>query len=317
MVDTYVPVLRNGRNETPVIRQFNRSSFSGSGSRELRMTPLVEVTDDEDLADLGPFAEAGEYLMTELPQYLTDRSNKYQDDVAELIDVHGGVEGFYLDNADRIEIPVVSGPLDPVDYSHYEPAYRTLSSEFDQVALRLLLTDFGNELTGDQKQVLERLSETVTDDDIVLFDLVDVGTSEELRSDLQYLANLFAGTQRAVLNAFNAYDDQPDNQSPHLADEVGVSGFGDFGINQRFKPDGSGGPSTVKHRHYHPGESTVAFFPADNYEEAQEALQSWSEWERSHCDGCRRASRTSNYDVNTWSQIKMTHYVSSVLNGEI
>lgn len=281
------------------------------------MAPLVEITEQEDLEQLGPFSEAGEFLMTELPQYLTDRANKYNTAVSELIDEYGNVANFYLDNSDKVEIPVVSGPLDPVDYSYYQPVYEDLSDAFDRVALRLLMTDFTEELSGDQKQSLEDLADNVTDDDIVLFDLVDTGVREPLKNDLRYLANLFSSNPGAVLNAFDAYNDQPDNQSPHLADEIGVSGFGDFGINQRFRPDGDGGPQRVKIRHYHPNHSTVEFFEGEDYDEAADDLFAWSEWDRSHCDGCRRADRTSNSDVNTWTQIKMEHYISSVLNNEI
>jgi hypothetical protein len=255
--------------------------------------------------------------MVDLPIYLTERANAYDEPVSELVEEYGSSTNFLHKEADRIPIPVISGSIDPPDYAAYLPAYRTLEEEYDRIALRLMLTDFGIELTDDQKDSLEELAEELRDRDIVLFDLVDNGVRDELKTDLRYLANLFENNLTGVLNAFDAYNGHPENQSPHLAEEFEASAFGDFGINQRFKPDGGGAPANVKHRHYHPNHSTVEFFEGNDYIEAQEELTSWSEWNRSHCDGCRRAGRTSNNDPNTWKQIKMTHYFSSVLAEEI
>lgn len=317
MPETYIPVLRNGRNERKVIKEFTQSSLPGTTSRSLQLAPLVEVTNEGDVEELGPFEEAGVFVMVELPRYLTERANRYAEPVTRLIGRNGGVEAFYQNHSTNIDIPVVSGSIDPVDYSEYQPAYEALESEFDKIALRLFLRDYADSLTGDQKGTLENLGESVRNDDIVLFDLYDTRVNETVVDDLSYLADLFEANQKAVLNAFDAYNDYPDNQSPHIADDIGASAFGDFGINQRFKPRDGGPPAKVYHRHYLPNESTVEFFEGDSYEGAAAELTDWSEWDRSHCDGCRRADRTTNFDANTWSQIKMQHYFSSVIQGEI
>lgn len=317
MPDTYIPILRNGRNEPQVVQNFDQSSLPGSPSRDLSMTPLIEVAEEDDIEDLGTYRAAGSPVLVDLPVYLTERANKYNDGVSELIDQYGEVEAFYQNHADEIDVPVVSGPFDPVDYSVYKPRVKELREYFDQVAVRVMLRGFNDVLTGDQRGSLEELAEVIEEADYVLFDLVDNGVTDELEEDLAYLNDLFSVATTGVLNAFDAYNDHPDNESPRLADENGAEAFGDFGINQRFKPDGGGQPEKVNIRHYYPNNATVEFFDGDDYEEAAEDLLDWDEWDRSHCDGCRRADRTTSYDTNTWAQIKMEHYFSSILRGEI
>jgi hypothetical protein len=46
-------------------------------------------------------------------------------------------------------------------------------------------------------------------------------------------------------------------------------------------------------------------------------LTDWPEWNPDHCEGCRRAERTSNRDANTWTRIRTEHYLASVLEGQI
>lgn len=317
MPDTYIPILRNGRNEPQVIQNFDQSSLSESSSRALSMTPLIEVTDEADIDDLGIYRATGTSVFVDLPLYLTERANKFNDPVSKLIEEHGSVEAFYGNHADQIDVPVVSGPVEPIDYSVYRPRVEELRDDFNRVAVRLMLRDFNDALTGDQRESLEELAEVIEEADFVFFDLVDNGVTNELQEDLAYLTDLFSEAMTGVLNGFDAYNEHPDNESPRLADENGAEAFGDFGINQRFKPDGGGQPDEVQIRHYHPNNATVRFFAGEDYEEAAEELLGWEEWERAHCDGCRRADRTTNYDTNTWAQIKLEHYISSVLQDEI
>ena len=317
MPDTYIPILRNGRNEPQVIRNFDQSSLSGSSPRSLSMTPLIEVTDEDDIDDLGTYRAAGAPVLVELPRYLTQRANRFNDPVSNLIAEHGSVEEFYGNNADQINVPVVSGPIEPVDYSVYRPRVERLRDDFDRVAVRLMLLDFNDALTSDQRESLESLAKVIGGTDFALFDLVDNGVTDEIEGDLAYLTDLFSEATTGVLNGFDAYNAHPDNESPRLANENDAEAFGDFGINQRFKPDGGGQPEEVQIRHYHPNNATIQFFAGNDYEEAADELTEWDEWDRAHCDGCRRADRTTSYDTNTWAQIKLEHYLSSVLRGEI
>lgn len=319
MPDTYVPILRNDVNERKTIQRLRQDSFSEYPTEELKMLPLVEVTGEDDLKALGVYRDVGEAVMIELPRYLTEQENKYQVQVSELIKDYGDVAEFYRSKVDPKYIPVVSGSNNPVDYSEHLSMYRDLREDFERLAVRLILRYPSNSLTDLQRNTLEELGTEVRDEDVVLFDIGDSSVAEPLLEDLEYLSEVFKTPTNAVLNAFDAYNERPNNQSPHLAKDIGASAFGDFGINKRFKPNPDDGfaPPRVKHRHYVPNHSTVEVFEGDNYEEAAESLSEWSEWDASHCEGCHRAARTNNYDVNTWVQIRMEHYFRSVLRSEI
>ena len=319
MPDTYVPILRNDVNERKAIQRLRQDSFSEYPTEELKMLPLVEVTDEDDLNALRAYRDVGEAVMIELPRYLAEQENKYQEAVSELIEDYGSITDFYRGKVDSKYVPVVSGSNNPIDYSEHLSMYRELREDFDRLAVRLIFRGTSESLTDVQRNSLEELGAEVRERDIILFDIGDSSVTEPLLEDLEYLSGVFKQPTKAVLNAFDAYNERPNNQSPHLAEDIGASAFGDFGINKRFKPNPEDGfaPPRVKHRHYVPNHSTVEQFEGENYEEAAEALSGWSEWDESHCEGCHRAASTNNYDVNTWVQIRMEHYFRSVLRGEI
>ncbi|MUV60214.1 hypothetical protein [Halobacterium sp. CBA1126] len=283
------------------------------------MLPLVEVTDEDDLNALRAYREVGEAVMIELPRYLSEQENKYQEPVSELIENYGSIAEFYQRKVDSKYVPVVSGSNSPVDYSEHLSMYRDLREDFNRLAVRLILRRPSELLTGLQRDTLEELGTEVRHEDILLFDIGDNSITDPLLEDLEYLSEVFETPTTAVLNAFDAYNERPNNQSPHLAEDIGASAFGDFGINKRFKPNPDDGfvPPSVKHRHYVPNQSTVEVFKGDTFEEAAESLSDWSEWDASHCEGCHRAASTNNYDVNTWVQIRMEHYFRSILRDEI
>ncbi len=316
MPERYVPILRNGRNVQRTIADFTRDALPGAPSRRLSVAPLLEVTDVADLEDLGRYEAVGDVLMVEVPRYLTDRPNKHNVQVEELLDTYGSPTAFYLDRADRIEIPVVSGSIEPVDYAEYLPAYESLAGTFDRVAIRLMIDDPAESLSSAARDRLRTLAEATRAQDLVLFDVLDAYVGRPLIKDLRWLTAVFRSNMTGVLNVFDAYDGFPENETPRIADAVGATAFGDFVINQRFKPDGGGAPETVSHRHYHPEAAEVELFTGDDYGAVADELTAWEEWDRAHCDACRRADRTTNTDPNTWAQIKMHHYLASVIHGD-
>lgn len=319
MPDTYIPILRNDVNERKAVQRLRQDSFSEYPTEELKMIPLVEVTDEDDLNALRAYRDVGEAVMIELPRYLTEQENKYREPVSELIEDYEGIAEFYRSKVDSKYVPVVSGSNSPVDYSEHLSMYRDLREDFDRLAVRLILRNPSESLTDLQSDTLEELGTEVRDEDTLLFDIGDNSITEPLLEDLEYLSEVFKTPTKAVLNAFDAYNERPNNQSPHIAEDIRASAFGDFGINKRFKPnpDDAFAPPSVKHRHYVPNHSTVEVFKGDTYKEAAESLSEWSEWDASHCEGCHRAASTNNYDVNTWVQIKMEHYFRSILRDEI
>lgn len=318
MPDAYIPILRNGRNERAVVSDLRQESLVGEyPSEQLALFPLVEITDENDLNTLWPYKRAGDEVLVELPQYLTEQENKYRDAVSELINQHGSIPDFYRSEVSKEYIPVVSGSNDSTDYSEHLSMYRDVREDFDQLAIRLLLRQPAVPLTENQRETLEELAEEVREGDIVLFDFADNSVADPILDDVEYLSGLFENSENAVLNAFDAYDDQPYNHSPHIADDIGAFAFGDFGISHRFKPAEGFNPPSVSHRHYYPNHSTVEVFPGDDYEEAANELREWAEWDDNHCESCQLAANTNNYDANTWAQIKMGHYFHSVLRNEI
>jgi hypothetical protein len=319
MPDTYVPILRNDDNERKVTQRLRQDTLTEYPPEELRMLPLVEVTDEDDLNALRAYRDVGDAVMIELPRYLSEQENKYEEPVTELIEEYDGIAEFYQQKVDSKYVPVVSGSNAPIDYSEHLSMYRELRGDFDRLAIRLILRHPTESLTDLQRDTLKELGSEVREKDIVLFDIADNSVREPLLEDLEYLSEVFETPMKVILNAFDAYNERPNNQSPHIAEDIGASAFGDFGINKRFKPNPDDGfaPPSVKHRHYVPNHSTIEIFDGENYEEAAESLSEWAEWDDSHCEGCHRAASTNRYDVNTWVQIRMEHYFRSVLRGEI
>jgi hypothetical protein len=145
---------------------------------------------------------------------------------------------------------------------------------------------------------------------------VDSGFDDELAADIEFLAETFSRQDCVLLNVFDAFDNEPENRSPVIADRLGLMGFGDFGINVRYP--GGGGPSgTVRIRHYHPNNAIVEEFEGSDYGEASNELTNWDLWQRGHCDYCRDASRLQTGDPSTWKRIRMGHYFTSVLRNQI
>lgn len=317
MLSQYTPIVRNGRTERRTFQKFSTSSLTGPWSPEIPMAPLYEVQSADDLSEQDVFATAGEFLMIDLPQYLTEEPSKYREQVQETIEDYGSAEQFYIDEASRIDVPVVSGGIDPVDYSEYSRRYAVIEDQFSRVGLRLFFKNLGTGLTDLRRDALEELAETIADEDIVIFDIIDNGVTDTLRRDLEYLGELFGDRQQIVCNVFNALNGNTENRTPKIADHIGADGFGDFGIRRRFNQDGGGGAGKSYIRHYHPNHATVEVFEGDGYQDAADDLTDWDDWDRGHCSACNRAERTNNADAGTWAEIRMNHYISSITAGEI
>ncbi|CQR49834.1 hypothetical protein [Haloferax massiliensis] len=317
MPDTYIPVLRNKQNERDVIQYFGGfSHFEGSNKNRLSLHPLVEITDDDDLDNLKPFQDAGELVLVDLPVYQAERSSDFGDAIESTIEEYGSRRAFYLENADRIDLPVVSGYIDEtVDYGVHGLLQGALSDTYPAITHRLMVRMTGS-LSEEQRESLRKLADSLRPSDRVLFDVVDVGYTEELLADLRFLSEVFTGNERAVLSIFDPFNDERENRSPHVADELGIRGFGDFAINVRY-PGGGGRGETVTIRHYHPNHSFVEEFEGNTYEEASNELTGWDLWRTTHCDYCRDAKRLSKGDPSTWKRIRMGHYMTSVLRNEI
>lgn len=324
-VPYYVPIFRHGPVEQNVVQE-----FGGLGRFEERARqplPLVELVDDERFDDddeeddpldfLHTFRELNRDVLVEVPYYLTEYDNEYAEPVEQILEGYDNVAKFFND-VDGVDVPVLSDEdTRPVSYGNYLSLYSQLSAEYDQAALRLFVTN--RELTDDQRTALLHLSEMVPDRTPVLFDLVDEGGFESdggVTSKLETLQGIFGSNLTFVLNAFEPYHEQTVNYGPDVAAEIGAAGFGDYVINRRVQRDipiGNDGPNRI--RHFFPTYREVQEYEGEDYDAAQTALTTDPDWDGDHCEFCRRAD-TGEGHHRFWKQIRMGHYIHSVLTAE-
>ena len=312
--NTYIPILRNKANERQVMQTFGGLTNFADAGHTLDLHPLVEVSGENDLDELGTFLDAGDQVLVELPTYQSARSTDFGEAVQESLNTFGDQVGFYLTHSDSIPVPVVSEEIERTPrYEIHSGHHQDLQRQFTSVAHRLMVR--GKSLNEQQRQSLQELSEVLRPTDRVLFDVVDVGFNEGLEGNLEYFSEIFSEQECAVLNILNVFRDNSNNLSPRVADELGVSAFGDFGINVRY-PGGGGPTDTVKIRHYHPHQRIVEEFEGGSYEEASANLTEWDEWRTDHCDYCRDAAGMDGGGASAWKRVRTGHYITSMLRGE-
>lgn len=312
----YIPVLRNSQNEREVIQSFGGlSNFQPQQETSLKLTPLLEISGLDDLQNLEPFYDAGDEVLIDLPAYQASRDTEFGNAIESTISEYGSRESFYRDHSKYIDYPVASGLAElPEQYGIHISMQKALQPNFPVVVHRIMVrrTKFNEE----QQEKLEALSEEVRQRDRILFDVVEAGFNNNLEANIQYLSEIFNENPKSVLNIFNAYDGAPENRSPQVADKFGIEGFGDFSINVRY-PSGGGGGDTVGILHYHPSRFRAERFEGKSYEEASKELMGWNEWNTNHCDYCRDAASPSTGGPSAWKRIRMGHYITSILRGEI
>lgn len=312
--NTYIPILRNRSNEQEVIQQFGGLRNFSEQSDPIDLYPLVEISNADDLHNLDVFYDAGEEVLLELPVYQSTRNTNFGNAIQETLETYGDQVGFYLSHTDRVTNPVISGRGERnISYEVHPEAQKLLFKSFPTVTHRLFVRT--KPFDVEQRASLEKLSEVIRPADRVLFDVLDTGYNEKLQSNLEYLANRFEQQECAILNLLNAFKNESNNLTPKVAGELGIRGFGDFGINVRY-PGGGGRGQKVTIRHYHPSHGYVAEFEGTDYESASEALTLWEDWKLDHCDFCRRASNMSTANPSAWKRIRTGHYITSMLRGE-
>lgn len=312
--NTYIPVLRNKANERQVMQTFGGLANFADTDYALDLHPLVEIESEDDLEELGTFLDAGDQLLVELPTYQTARSSDFGEAVQDTLDTHGDQVGFYLAHSDSVPVPVVSDVIERTPrYGTHSDYQQELEHQYSSIAHRLMVR--GNSLSKAQRRSLRELAEVLRPTDRVLFDVVDNGFNDGIGRNLEFLAQAFDQQECAVLNLLNAFEDNSENLSPRVAAELGISGFGDFGINVRF-PGGGGPTETVKIRHYHPDRGVVEEFEGESYAEASANLTGWDEWRSDHCDHCRTAAGMDGGNASDWKRVRTGHYITSMIRGE-
>lgn len=311
----YVPILRDGPIERDVVRQFG--GLNRFEERPRGLLPLVEILDSSDLDLLDPYRDVAGEVLLDVPYYLTERANDYQDDVVELISDFDNVSDFFNSHVDQIDIPVLSHSIEkPMNYGEFITLYHQLSNEYDQAGIRLFVDT--TEVTETQESALTALSNEITDDVLIFFDLIDVGgfdRDENMIDKLRSLSNIFERNETIVLNAFQPFDAANLNYGPTVTEECDLDGFGDFVINRRIVRSFPAGDVDRTIRHYFPSDSELNEFVGEDYNEAQEELLDDPEWDGTHCNFCRQAEREGGHH-RFWKEVRMGHYIDSVLSAE-
>lgn len=321
MPAAYSPIVRNGRNERQVIQSFGGFSHFTDTSSERQLRPIVEVESDEDLEALPLYQDAGDRVYVDFPVAHQERATKLTEGVNETLSHYGSREEFFRANSDKIEFPVVSGtPDSPVEYGIHISVHRGIEDDFDGVAHRLMVRSLKTGLSEDQKATLRDLAETTRpSSDVMMFDVVDteLGVESKVEDDIRFLSGLFSEYETVVLNWFDPLQGQTENLTPSIAERYDCDSFGDYAIDHRFPPDGGGRPKSVKLRHYHPQWREVAVFRGEDYADAGKDLLDWEEWDRDHCNDCRKIAslveQGEGSDFNQWKRLRMGHYIRSVI----
>lgn len=311
----YVPILRDGPIERDVIRRFGGFNRFEEHPREL--LPLVEILDSNDLDLLDPYRDVAGEVLVDVPYYLTERANDYQEDVAELVAEYDNVADFFNNHVNQVGIPVLSHSSEkPINYGEFVTLYNQLSDEYERVGIRFFIDT--SEFTETQESALMALSNEITDDVLIFLDLIDVGgfeRDERMIDKLQFLSSLFKANKTIVLNAFQPFEGENLNYGPRVAEKCSLDGFGDFVINRRIVRSFPAGDVDRTIRHYFPSDSELNEFVGEDYNEAQEELLNDPEWDGTHCDFCRQAEREGGHH-RFWKEVRMGHYIDSVINAE-
>lgn len=311
----YIPIIRDGRNERSVVQDL--APYGASGNSNSSLFPLIEITDEDDLANLVTYRRVAGEIMVELPIYLLPSADQNSQNVRDTYqDNNSDLAEFYRNELDASDVPVITGLSDrPVDYSNLLGRYRDVISDFSKVAVRIFVRSV--ELDNRQISDLRTLLSNVRDQDIVLLDQVDVsGFEHPAYSNLQTLADEIQGNDTFMLNAFK-YDESPHNYGPVLTVDLDFNGFGDFGINRRFNPPMGGGPPTVYIRHYLEDMCELEDFSGDDYGEAFTSLRASPHFNQNHCHFCSNEAMSGNRDHSTWKRFRMGHYMDCILDDTL
>ena len=308
---SYVPILRDGRNEQQVVDDFDKFADNNGVNYQSQIFPLIELKNREDRGELDSYRDLTDRLMIEFPHHLLYSDNKYSDDVEELIDEYSGEVDLYADVLEGDEIPVVSSSAQrPMDYGDYLGRYRALKDEYNPVAIRLFIR--GAKLDKRQKAVIKGLFSELRDTDIVLLDLVDVaGMDHRAYSNLEWARSQLSNQECFVLNAFK-YTESNHNYGPIAAQDLNASGFGDYAINMRFPQEMNFAPPTKYIRLYDSETHDIHNYGGANYEEALDEVLDSGDWDPSDSPFVKKAFNNPNLDPSTWKRIRMGHYMWEV-----
>ena len=264
-------------------------------------------------------------VWVDLPYYLTEKSNYFQDDAKELYyDYEQEPESFFEDNKQYIDVPVISAPLS-YSFDLEKNIYDSIKSEFNKIAVRIRVPLV--EITTNMLSSLSNLVEEMRDDDVLLLDVFQFTSIEtQIFSNIEKMNEIFQqnDVNVSILNAFETNQLNCHNYGPLLSAYFNMEGFGDFATEERYKASGGGGSPTRKIRYYEPSTYTLWFFKdANGYNGAKEKLVQSGSWENTsltpqHLTICNVCYEVNNDDYNKdngyWKRFKILHYLNCIAN---
>lgn len=309
----YMPILRDGNNERQVIEQFGGLARFDEGRDGKALVPLLEILEESSVDNLAEYSQAADLLLVEHPVYLTQGNHAIRDEIDALCEIYPTQMDFYREYKEKIDIPVITGPpgQDTLD------SFKGAQSEFDQVAIRLLLE---SQLEEGELASANEIGHELRDDDLAVFDVVD--NVEKREGDYGYLSalsDIYYDHTTIVANALNVYDGEPYNWGPEIAARFELEGFGDYAVGGRYPPIIPDFHEKSKYvRHYGIDDFAFLKFKGDNYEMAAQKLESRRTWEPAHCPFCQELSnRDSECSSHLAKRVRMGHYIHTAIQTDL
>jgi hypothetical protein len=216
--------------------------------------PLIEVVNP---SVIGTFASRlrskyGE-IMVDLPFYLTEKSNKFDDEIEELNNNYLNQAQFFQAYQNIIDIPVVSAShTGIVNYNVENAILANVRQNFEKVAVRARVPTFDLSTTPTTLRSYESLINNMRHPDLLLLDVFRMqGIEPQVDSNLELMSRLGKEHNLAVyvLNAFEPFH-RRHNYGPLFSYKYDLDGFGDFATEKRF-PSARGRPSRRIVRYYY------------------------------------------------------------------
>lgn len=100
--------------------------------------PLIEVINEKNLVRFynKPKRKYKE-IWVDLPHYLAESVNKHQINVSILLSRYTNPKDFFLKHKSKIDVPVVSAPLDRTTFDFERNVYNDIKDDFDKIAVRV------------------------------------------------------------------------------------------------------------------------------------------------------------------------------------
>jgi len=290
--------------------------------------PLLEVINEVHLSNFYPKLKRkyGE-VWVDLPYYLSEHSNKFQESVDGLITSYKSSPAtFFLTHKNNLDVPVVSAP-DSYSFDSERAIYNSIKDEFYKIAVRVRVPTV--DITTAMESSLKQLVNAMRIEDVLLLDVFQFSSVEsQVTSNIKKMNNIAQQKNIGVyvLNAFETFQANCHNYGPLLTAYFSLVGFGDFATEERFKPARAWGGRASIIRYYVPSSYDLWFCKEKaGYDSAKGKLVKSGHWantsttqHRSRCTVCDEVNKNKhNKDHIYWKRFKILHYLNCIANEMI